>query len=100
MVFKQQFPRILFAILITLFILSLANIYLIKNGHIATSSTYNPKSENSTNIESIYFATTTMSTVGYGDILPKTEFGKICIALEQLFLICIALGGISYEMST
>jgi voltage-gated potassium channel Kch len=39
-------------------------------------------------LESIYFMTVTFTTVGYGDITPKTEYGK-------LFTIIIIWAGIS-----
>ncbi len=39
-------------------------------------------------LDSVYFMTTTFTTVGYGDIVQKTEFGKV-------FTILIILVGIS-----
>jgi hypothetical protein len=94
--FTEQFPKILFGIVITLIILVIINIYLIDNGHIHTSNSYNPDDENATLVESLYFSITTLSTVGYGDILPKSQFGKIIVTLEHLFILSILFGGISY----
>lgn len=39
-------------------------------------------------LESVYFMTVTFTTVGYGDIVPKTDFGR-------MFTIIIIWGGIS-----
>ena len=100
MKFTESFHKILFWVVVNLIVLVVINIYLIDNDHILTSNSYKPKEENATLVESVYFATTTMSTVGYGDILPKTQFGKIVIALEHLFLVCVAFGGISYGLSS
>jgi hypothetical protein len=36
-------------------------------------------------INSIYFTCVTMTTLGYGDITPYTDFGKILVTLQALF---------------
>ena len=51
-----------------------------------------PRSENNWSYEyvtSIYWVITTMSTVGYGDILPVTRF-------ERVFTIAIMIGGVAF----
>lgn len=44
----------------------------------------------------IYFWTTTTSTVGYGDINPKSTPAKICVGVYQLFLTFVSMGIVSY----
>jgi len=39
-------------------------------------------------VDSAYFITATITTIGYGDLVPKTDFGKI-------FTIVLAFSGIS-----
>lgn len=95
-----EFPGILFGIMVTITIFVIINTYLIDNGHIKTTDTYDSNDVNGTLVESVYFTTTTLSTIGYGDISPKTQFGKLAIALEHLFIICVAFGGITYKMSS
>jgi hypothetical protein len=46
-------------------------------------------------IDSAYFSTTTLATIGFGDVAPKTDAGKV-------FTICYIIGGVSvmlYELS-
>lgn len=38
-------------------------------------------------IDPFYFSFTTMSTVGYGDLKPKTRRAKIVVMSQQLFLL-------------
>lgn len=40
-----------------------------------------------------YFAFTTMSTVGYGDMAPKTNAAKLIVMSQQVFLIMEGLAG-------
>lgn len=42
--------------------------------------------------DSIYFTTTMLSTVGYGDIVPITRTGKIVVALQQMAIFLLAIG--------
>ena len=37
-------------------------------------------------IDPFYFAFTTMSTVGYGDISPKTDAAKLMVMAQQMVL--------------
>lgn len=38
-------------------------------------------------IDPFYFSFTTMSSVGYGDFSPKTDFAKMIVMSQQLFII-------------
>lgn len=38
-------------------------------------------------IDGVYFTTSTISSVGYGDITPKKPLSKIIISMEQIMLI-------------
>jgi len=38
-------------------------------------------------LDPFYFACTTMSTVGYGDISPKTDMAKLMVMSQQIVLI-------------
>lgn len=42
-------------------------------------------------LDSAYWASTTMTTVGYGDMTPKTDFGKIFAILYQMWSIIVVL---------
>ena len=51
--------------------------------------------ENFTWLDSIYFCVVTLTTVGYGDITPKTDSGKIF----TIFYILIGVGIIAASLS-
>ena len=56
--------------------------YLLKgNDH------FNGLDETSTFIDALYFSFTTYSTVGYGDISPKSKFAKILVMLQQTIVL-------------
>jgi len=40
-----------------------------------------------TKLDPFYFSFTTMSSVGFGDISPKTNFAKSLVMLQQIFII-------------
>ena len=44
---------------------------------------------------SLYFTTTTLSSVGYGDILPVTNTGKLAVAAQQMLVLMLSLGLVS-----
>lgn len=43
-------------------------------------------------LDPFYFSFTTMSTVGYGDFGPKTNFAKLVVMSQQLLLIGEVIG--------
>jgi potassium large conductance calcium-activated channel subfamily M alpha protein 1 len=54
--------------------------------------------QNAYYLEYVYFAMTTMTTVGYGDISPKTAFGRVFVTffmIAGLALFALALGPIT-----
>lgn len=40
-----------------------------------------------TSLDPFYYATTTASSVGYGDFTPKTDFAKLVVMSQQLLII-------------
>jgi hypothetical protein len=46
-------------------------------------------------VDGIYFTTTTLSSVGYGDILPTTTIGKMVISAQQLIVLFLSWGMLS-----
>ena len=46
-------------------------------------------------IDALYLSAATMTTVGYGDITPKTDFGKIFTIIYAFAGVAIALYGLS-----
>ncbi|MBI2656644.1 two pore domain potassium channel family protein [Candidatus Woesearchaeota archaeon] len=46
-------------------------------------------------IDALYFSSSTLTTVGYGDFAPKTDFGKIFTILYTFAGVGIALYGLS-----
>ena len=51
-------------------------------------------------IDSLYFCVTTLTTVGYGDLVPKTDIGKIFTTLYLLIGIGFLLGYIKVIADT
>jgi hypothetical protein len=64
---------------IPLFLIVFARIYL-------TLSTYTPDSFSAelNRTGSLYFTITTFSTVGFGDITPKTDFARLTVSVQML----------------
>ena len=59
--------------------------------------------QNAYYLEYVYFAMTTMTTVGYGDISPKTAFGRVFVTffmIAGLALFALALGPITDYLAT
>ncbi len=47
-------------------------------------------------LDSIYFCVVTLATVGYGDITPKTDAGKVFTIFYILFGVAIIAASLSY----
>lgn len=45
-------------------------------------------------LDGLYFSTTTLSTVGYGDISPIHWSSKTLVILEQLFLVYLSINAV------
>ena len=52
--------------------------------------------ENWSYFDSIYFTITTLTTVGYGDITPKTYYGRLFTMVYMVFGISLALYSLSF----
>jgi len=48
-------------------------------------------------IDCFYFSTTTMSTIGYGDITPQKWYSRMAVSLEQLMVIAILYNTLQIE---
>lgn len=49
--------------------------------------------------DSVYFTVTTLTTVGYGDLNPKTYFGRLFTIFYMIFGISVALYSLSFMSS-
>ena len=58
---------------------------------------FNGLDETSTFIDALYFSFTTQSTVGYGDISPKSKFAKILVMIQQT-IVLLELASNFYKM--
>lgn len=74
-------------IIILVILIFMLNIYLF----IDTKLFDNDKSKSIINrtIDSIYFTSSTLSTVGYGDIKPIHPISKLIVVVEQMFIIAV-----------
>jgi voltage-gated potassium channel len=52
--------------------------------------------ENWTLIDSFYFSVSSLTTVGYGDLTPSSQFGKLVAALYILFGVGIVLASLGF----
>lgn len=70
------------------------NYYLVTTGHMSSSA-------NGVDgvVDALYFSTTTMSTIGYGDILPVTNTAKLAVAFQQMFMIGLGWGLLAVSCS-
>ncbi len=81
--------HLIVAVLIVIVIFILINSFLMY--HVDTIGAFNNKKGTKMDafVDGIYFTSTTMSTVGYGDITPQTKSAKIfttCMQVVVLFL--------------
>ena len=52
--------------------------------------------ESWTYAQSFYYSVTTLTTVGYGDFVPTTDFNRVITALYMLIGVTITLGAFGY----
>lgn len=51
-------------------------------------------------LDSVYFCVVTLATVGYGDITPKTDIGKVFTIFYILFGVAVIAASLSYLLRT
>ena len=68
---KSGIGLILAGIIVTIILCVAINYYIIVSGQMSTSSSHKHGDLYSNLSESLYFTTTTLSSVGYGDIAPR-----------------------------
>lgn len=61
--------------------------YNINTDHMYYASNCNPDSY----IDHLYFSTTVSSTVGFGDILPRSPLAKTIVMIHELCIIAVAV---------
>lgn len=87
--FKHNFTKLFIRIIIITVILFIINIIIIYNNGL------NMEYKNNSQLisDSFYFTITTITSTGYGDILPNKQWSKVLIALEQfgIFFMVISL---------
>jgi hypothetical protein len=71
---------------------SILNYYLIAQKHVNITQYADKVNNTDLIINSIYFTFTTLSSVGYGDILPITNTGKMAVALQQMLVLLVSIG--------
>jgi hypothetical protein len=54
-------------------------------------NSFNGLDENSSFIDVLYFTTTTQTTIGYGDITPKSKLARSIVIVQQLLIVVAAL---------
>ena len=54
------------------------------------------KLEDWTYAQSFYYSVTTLTTVGYGDFVPTTDYNRVVTALYMLIGVTITLGAFGY----
>lgn len=83
--------KLKFLILFTL-ILIVVNYVLLLSGHMSCSAG-NPEGKYVESlVDSMYLSTTQITTMGYGDITPKTLFAKSITFIVHIFVMFLALG--------
>ena len=94
--FQSSYLR---SILIFFIITLIINLILINYGHFDSEPTDGSekikRTASSTITDGVYFTTTQFSTIGYGDITPKTNTAKIISSFCHLLIIAISLKLIS-----
>ena len=79
----------IFNVIILIIISLTINFLLIVNNH--TNIIYKNNMYD-TITDTIYFTTTTLSTIGYGDKYPITNLGKLIVSCQHIFVLLLALG--------
>lgn len=87
--------EVAYTVVLILFLFVIVNYYLVSNNHTTINTkdeNGKPRSRNEILVDSVYFTTTTFSTVGYGDVLPVTMTSKLMVIIQQLVLFGLSLG--------
>lgn len=67
-------------------ILVFSTIYFILS-HSDTDEHFKGLNKNSSMIDVFYFSVSVQSTVGFGDVYPKSKTAKLIVSLQQIFII-------------
>jgi hypothetical protein len=78
-------------IIFFIILLCINHFILFKNGHFYSDEDKLIKTDKDIRTDSFYFTTTQFSTIGYGDLTPKTNMAKMITSISHILIIFISL---------